>query len=423
MGYDSFFNNIASNAAASSPNVTVTQVFGAASAANPRGLANLSGQLPAAPRPFNALDGQTLIMKDLENPYMQRWSFGIQRELTQGTVLDVSYVGSKGTKLFAMESFNPQVPTSMRINPPNVASIPANRLAGRYDPLQGARNIRTNNGRSIYHSLQTFVQKRASNGLFFSASHTWSKMIDYGSEIFAFSNAAALSVVPAIFGGLPRERGVSLFDRPHRIAITYGYELPWLKNQSGLVGRVLGGWTLTGLYQYETGVPVNINNGVDADGIDGANDRPNFNPNGRPGSRAIPASTSPTGYVDPDNRGAPVDPATAMYIGLPANPSTVNPGVTGNLGRNTFRSGPTNNWDVNFIKSVKMTERVNAEFRAEFYNFLNHPQRGLGSVSPFLPASSTPSSNVTTGPAGQFLNLGVLDGGSRVIRYQLKFRF
>jgi hypothetical protein len=108
---------------------------------------------------------------------------------------------------------------------------------------------------------------------------------------------------------------------------------------------------------------------------------------------------------------------------LPANPSAVNPGVTGNLARNTFRSAPTNDFSVNFFKSVKLTERVRTEFRAEFFNFLNHPQRGQGSVSPFSPGNSTPSSNVATSPGGRFLNLDVLDGGSRVVRYQLKFVF
>jgi hypothetical protein len=70
-----------------------------------------------------------------------------------------------------------------------------------------------------------------------------------------------------------------------------------------------------------------------------------------------------------------------------------------------------------------LTERFSTEFRAEFYNLLNHPQYGLGSVSPFSPGNSTMSANVFTSPAGRFLNSNVLDGGGRVIRYQLKFLF
>lgn len=424
IGYDSFFNNIASNAATSTPNVVATAVNSVVSTDLPRGLGNLSGSFPAVARPYNPLDGQNTIDKNLRNPYYQRWSFGIQREITPTTILDVSYVGSKGTKLFATEQFNPLVPSSLRVNPANVASIPANRLVGRLDPLQGTRAIRTNNGSSIYHSLQVSGQKRMKSGFFGNVSYTWSKLLDYGSEIFAASGAAAQTAVPTIFGGLARERGISLFDRTHRAVVVAGYELPWMKGKRNLAGYALGGWSLSGVYTWETGVPVNINNGLDADGIDGANDRPNFNPKGQPGVRAVVNAASPTGYVNPDAPGSPaIDPATAQYIGLPANPSAVNPGVTGNLARNTFRSAPTNDFSVNFFKSVKLTERVRTEFRAEFFNFLNHPQRGQGSVSPFSPGASTPSSNVATSPGGRFLNLDVLDGGSRVVRYQLKFVF
>jgi outer membrane receptor protein involved in Fe transport len=423
MGYDSFFNNIASNAATSTPNVVATQLFSTVSAALPRGNPGHSTNLPLTPRPFNPIDGQTLILKNLVNPYYQRWSFGVQREIRPTVVLDLSYVGSKGTKLFATEQFNPLVPSSLRVNPPNVSSIPAGRLAGRFDPLSGSRNIRTNNGSSIYNSLQVNLSKRSSHGLFGNFAYTWSKLIDYGSEIFAASGAAASSVVPTIFGGLPRERAVSLFDRTHAAVVVFGYDLPFYKKQNGFLGRVAGGWSVSGVTTYETGVPVTIANGQDADGIDGASDRPNFNPNGQRGVRAIPGA-GPTGFVNPDLPGRPsIDPAAAMFIGIAANPSTVNPAATGNLGRNTFRSAPTSNWNLNILKTVSLTESKKIEFRTEFYNVWNHPQRGQGSISPFAPGNSTPAANVFTSPAGQFLNLGVLDGGGRVIRYQLKFIF
>ncbi|MBV6432127.1 MAG: hypothetical protein IANPNBLG_02263 [Bryobacteraceae bacterium] len=423
MGYDSFFNNIASNAATSTPNVVVAQAVSTVSEVEPRGTPNLSTTLPIVPRPFSALDGQNVIWKTLVNPYYERWSFGIQRELTPSTVLDVSYVGSKGTKLFASEQFNPVVPASMRIFPTTPAPIPPDRAGTRYDPLSGSRAIRTNNGSSIYHSLQVNLSKRASNGFFGSFAYTWSKLLDYGSEIFSYSNAAAASAVPTIFGGLPAERGVSLFDRTHRAVIVYGYDLPWMRTRKGALGLVASGWSVSGITSFETGVPVTVNNGVDADGIDGANDRPDFNPQGRPGTRAVPSPGSSTGYVNPDLPGQPpIDPAAAQYIALPPNasPDRVR---SGNLARNTFRSAPMSNWDVNLFKRVNITERLRAELRTEFYNIWNHPQRGLGSVSPFAPAGSTPSSNVTSSAAGQFLNLGILDGGGRVIRYQLKFIF
>ena len=75
------------------------------------------------------------------------------------------------------------------------------------------------------------------------------------------------------------------------------------------------------------------------------------------------------------------------------------------------------------LKRVAITERIKIEFRTEFYNIFNHPQYGIGSVSPFSPAGAGPSATVATSPAGAFLNVQTGDGGGRVIRYQLKLTF
>jgi hypothetical protein len=248
--------------------------------------------------------------------------------------------------------------------------------------------------------------------------------MDYGSEIFAVGNTPANAAIPPFLGGLARERAVSLFDRTHRAVLAVNYELPFLRDQKGAWGLIAGGWAVGGIYSYESGIPINILNGLDADGIDGQNDRPLFNPGGGQNVRAIPSTASPTGYVNPDLPGNPaIDPATAMFIALPANTGTT-PRPTGNLGRNTFRSNPLNNLNLNAFKRFRITERFSTEFRAEFYNALNHQQRGIGSVSPFAASNfSTPSATVVTSGAGRFLNQEVLDGGGRVIRYQIKILF
>jgi outer membrane receptor protein involved in Fe transport len=424
IGYDSFYNNIASNAATSSPNAVATQLDSNVSTALPRGVANLSQQLPQTARPLTPQDGQTLIDPNLRNPYYERWSFGIQRELGHKTVLDVSYVGSHGVKLFATEQMNPILPLTMRIFPANADTAPASRIGTRYDVLQGTRNIRTNNGASSYNALQALLSRRYANGLSGSFSYTWSKLLDYGSEIFAVGNTPANAAVPPFLGGLAAERALSLFDRTHRAVLALNYELPFYRTGKGALAMIAGGWALGGIYTYESGIPINILNGLDADGIDGANDRPLFNPNGAQNVRAIPNASSPTGYVNPDVAGSPaIDPATAMFVALPANTGTTRK-PTGNLGRDTFRSNPLNNVNFNAFKRFRITERFSAEFRAEFYNALNHQQRGVGSVSPFAASSfSTPSANVVTSGAGRFLNQEVLDGGGRVIRYQIKFLF
>jgi hypothetical protein len=136
----------------------------------------------------------------------------------------------------------------------------------------------------------------------------------------------------------------------------------------------------------------------------------------------VPNSQSPTGYVNPDAGNAPIDPNTARFIGISANTGTT-PRRTGTLGRGTLRTLGTNNWNFNLQKRIAITERVGLEFRTEFYNLFNHLQYGQGSVSPFSPGNQGLSANVFTSSPGRFLNPTFIDGGGRVIRYQLKLAF
>jgi len=171
--------------------------------------------------------------------------------------------------------------------------------------------------------------------------------------------------------------------------------------------------------------PLYRGNGADADGLGGATyDRPNFNPAGQAGVRAVPSATSPTGYVNPENNGAPIDPLQARYIGIAAN-SGIKRTAPGNLGRNTERARGLRNWNVNIVKSTKLDERFTIEFRAEFYNIWNTPMYGTVSVSPFSPAqnSQTVAASVANSLPGLFLNETTPDGGGRVVRWQLRLRF
>lgn len=425
IGYDSFFNNIASNAVASTPNLIATSVPSVVTTALPRGTASHSTTLPRSARAPLPTDSQTLVLENLRNPYYQRYSLGIQRELPLNLLMDVSYVGTKGTRLYINEDMNPQVPLSMRIQPANVT--PPYTLQGRLDNLQGNRNIRTNGGSSYYHALQTQVTRRFKNGLYSSASYTFSKLIDNGSEIFgvAATGLPQQAAIPSIFGGQRLERGISFYDRTHRFVLTQVYQLPFFKKQQGIVGRALGGWQVSGIVTVETGVPFTINNGLDADGLGGNFDRPDYNPNGRPGVRAVPSATSPTGYINPDAANAPISASDAMYIGLPAHTGPV-PLRTGNLGRNTWRGPGIGNWDATLQKNLRISERFSFELRGEFFNVLNRPQYGVPSNSPFAPQTNAAlqiQTDVAASPAGRFLRPEFADGGGRVLRYSAVLRF
>ncbi|HYH86257.1 MAG TPA: hypothetical protein VEX60_12450, partial [Pyrinomonadaceae bacterium] len=435
IGYDSFFNNIASNAAASSPNLIASSLTSTTSAANPRGTPNFLAQIPttAALTPFA---DQTLIAPDLVNPYYERWSLGFQRELPKKFVVDVAYVGTGGRKLYINEDLNPLVRPELRITPAGYTG----RVSGRLDNLQGARTIRTNGGNSIYHAAQAQLTRRFSDNFSVTGAYTFSKLISNMDEVFAATangiSNSSLPQTPSIFGGERADRAISFFDRTHRASFTYVYELPFLREQRGFVGRALGGWQLSGVTTFESGVPFNVSNGVDADGIGGSgNDRPNINPLGQRGVRAVPVVNAQgfiTGYVNPDAGGAPIDPATAYYIANPAFVAGLAGSVprTGSAPRNSERTPGTNLWNMNVSKRTRIGESTSIEFRTEFFNIFNHPNFGQGSVSPFSPPGNPGGANFvgsnTTGSASDvFLkpNSRISDGGGRVIRYQLKFIF
>jgi hypothetical protein len=428
IGYESFFNNIASNAVASTPNLLSTQFNALATNDNPRGVANFITQIPTTARAANALDAQTLIDPNLRNPYYQRFNFSVQRQLKGGFLLDLAYVGSRGVKLFLNEDLNPLVPANRRVFPQGTtaASFPANRLQQRFDPLQGPRTIRTNGGSSTYHSFQAEVKRSFRNGFAFTGAYTWSKFIDNGSEIFAFGgglNIPSLAQTPSPFGGQPSERSLSAFDRDHRAVFSYIYNLPFGKQQNNLLNRVIGGWQISGVSTFEAGVPFTISNGLDADGFGGAgNDRPDFNPSGRPGVRAQISATSPTGYINPEANNAPIAASDAMFIQRAACTSA-DGCRPGNLGRNTQRSPGINNWNANFQKDTAITERVRVQLRGEFFNLFNRPQYGVASSSAFAPALGTLGANAQATLGGRFLNPVFQDGGGRVVRFQLKVLF
>jgi hypothetical protein len=459
IGYDSFFNNIASNAATSSPNIISTTITSTPSGTATRGTPSFFSAIPTTAATVTPLSSQTLIAPNLVNPYYQRWSLGLQRELGKRIVLDISYLGSKGTKLYINEDFNPTAPPELRFgtpaNYPNctagssvtaaqaTAAFPAGTLcplSGRFDNLQGGRLIRTNGGSSIYHAGQVEVSRHLATDMLVTASYTFSRLISNADEVFNSLSAgianAQSAQTPQIFGGDRAERALSVWDRTHRGVFTYVYELPLMRDQRGLLGHVAGGWEVSGVTTFESGVPFTVANGLDADGIGGsAVDRPNVNPAGRRGVRARPLTDSQgfiTGYVNPDDNNAPIDPSTAYFIGNP----TYTPGLAGSvrrvgtLGRNTERTPGTNNFNVNLLKRTRIAESKSVEFRTEFYNVFNHPQYGIGSVSPFAPNGNPTNSNfipasVNTSTAGLFLKANTLnsDGGGRVIRFQLKILF
>ncbi len=407
VNYDIYFNNILSNTVASSPNAIGVTTRGRT--AGGRGFANATSTLPTvAPLP-NPLATQSTVTTNLVNPKTLVWNFGVQRKIPFNIILDAAYVGTRGEHLFLNEELNP-------VNPATGARI---------HPERGAVQPRTNAGDSIYHSLQTRVERGFSNGLLFRFAYTWSKAIDdVNSEVFVTSGGSSRGSDPlGVMGGRRADRSVATYDVPHAAVISFLYDIP-SPLHSHFGRAILGGFTLSGIYRIQSGaVETPFLNGFDINGDGNAfNDRPAINnPSAPPNSVAISndinGTDSPTGYSDAN--GNPISLANARYV--------VDSNIrTGIAGRNTLRAPKMQRLDLSLNKAIKMpySEKHKLEIRVDFFNVLNHPiftwdsatNGGLSNGDVFNPFFNQPRLN--GGPSGP-----TSFGTSRSGRIQLRYVF
>ena len=209
---------------------------------------------------------RTIVSGDFGSPYYDQYSFELQRELASDVVLRVGYVGTQGSDLFQTLDGNPRLPFS----------------SVRENPTIGVIRERSNSAESSYHSLQTSLDKRLSRGFSAGLHYTWSKFIDTASEIFNPSSGE-VAVAQDSFD-LAADRGVSTYDRPHRLTGNFVYELPLYQEQIVVVGKLLGGWQVSGYFTFQSGAPFTVLNGADPtgaltgiDGLVGSAIRPNIN--------------------------------------------------------------------------------------------------------------------------------------------------
>ena len=386
VSYDTGFNNLLSNIAIDTPNLISTNLTDQ-SATTSRGTANFyPGSIPTAARTPTIADQQaSVFLQGLVAPYTERWSFGFQRELPQSLVMDLSYVGSSAHKLFVNEELNPILAGGSRLY-----------------PAFGRRQIRGNSGNSNYHALQARLDRRFSKGVQLTGSYTWSKFIDAASEVFSRDGTSSNLSASLAQGGLQLDRAVSMFDRTHRLVITYIWDVPGPKR--GVLGNVLGGWQMSGITTLQSGNPFTITQGGDRNG-DGvaASDRPDVgNPNAPRNTRAIISATSPTGYLNPDTN----QPVTRTDVYVVQGVGTPGPGT---IGKNTERSKRTNNFDWNLFKNFQVREGLRLEYRLEAFNLFNHQQ--------FF---EVPAATLITAVPGAFLNHTLVDGTGREMRMGLK---
>lgn len=278
---------------------------------------------------------------DQPTPYTQQWNFNIQHGLSNNTVLEIGYSGSRTIHMMRTIDVNQPLPNV------DIATRAVN--VNPYRPYKGWGSIsdREQSYAANYHGLQVELNRSFTNGFSGKLAYTYSKAID---------NA---DFTGGIYGAVPNsynastERGRANFDANHRFIAAPIYELPFFRNKQGPLKAVLGGWQLSSILTLQSGLPINPQSGLDRAGV-GSSTRQR-----------------------PDVIGDPVLSGSAQTVTSWFDTSAfAQPvlGTFGNLGRDALSGPIVANLDLSLTKRIKVGERATFEIWGQSFNVLNHTQ-------------------------------------------------
>ncbi len=341
----------------------------------------------SVPDPYVVQNGYNYYVNTVDpyfkTPYSQNWNFGVQHAITPTLTLEVNYVGVKGTDIFRTVDGNP--PQSYTLVPqlvsycsvPNAyncttATLQFNNLWTGYEngllPFDATSNNAFNTGTgtgeyefksigsSIYNGMQVNLQKQFTHGLQFQAAYTYSHTLSNVND--PLTPAAGNGNLPRNSLDLQAEWGNSDFDIRHRGVVNFIYE-PNIGREhdhlsNGFVGRILEGWSLTGIITAQTGHPIDMYDYQDSN---------------HTGQYARLTEISPAWGQPPGTDETFTGPRASAFITTPFD-------VLPNVAKNKFYGPGLVNVDMAVLKNTSITERVKLQFRLETYNLFNHPQFG-----------------------------------------------
>lgn len=287
-------------------------------------------------------------------PYSQNWNFSIQREVLPNTLFEVAYVGSKGTHLLGITDLN-QVPLSTRAANPTLNANAIRPFLG-FGSLDSIINVFNSN----YHSLQISANRRVGRGLSFGIAYTYSRTLT--------DSPTDRSTPPYDTYNRHLDYGPANFSRNNIFVANYVYDLPFYTDQRGFAGKALGGWELSGITVFESGVPLTITQFNDPFSSDDFGTGPNLFPDG--------IGIDDDNFVSPrpdrvGGQGVNGPKTSTQWFNKAAWTDAI--GHFGNSGRGVVYGPGFNNWDLSAIKNTKISEHISTQFRAEFFNAFNHP--------------------------------------------------
>ncbi len=344
--------------------------------------------------------------RHIKTPYMENYNLNIEQQLASKVVLQLGYVGSQGHRLFRFFDLNQ--PNQATITASDLACTPAPCITPSFSVPRpfgsnpyGALYLMQENstGKSNYNSLQTSLRVNGWHGVTSIVNYVWSRSLDNSSDGEDFEPNTAQ---PNDSTRARLEYGPSNFDVPHRFTWIFGYDLP---KMGGGWQRLKNGWGLNSTVTLQSGQPFQLNYNFEDDfsGSGEGDDRPDVvgpivynqhDPSNfiQLSSFAIPCTTR-TGLATPSGAASDCQAGTRHF---------------GNLGRDALRGPTYKQWDFAIYKNTAITERVNMQVRAEFFNVLNHPNF----ANPFLPAFIA---DPATGPSNPVCSCGFHINGNREV--------
>lgn len=392
----------------------------------------------------------TVFDRNLRTPYFHQFNFSVQHEILKDTLLEVAYVGTRGRKLFRQVAINqsrlasPQDPIVNDVTGAIITTnAPAN--ASLRAPFQGVSingfDQIQSTAESSYDSLQVSATRRMSRGLQFLAAYTWAKSIDNasgsggGAGISGVVNTGAVGDTSAMLGNQldPRaNRGVSDFDRTHRLVLSYLWDLPTPGfARDSRAGRfALGGWEVSGILVTMSGLPVDVaDTGAGSFyGLSGGAS-PLARPSFTPGADCAAATRNvPEGYVF--NPFVFARPTVTAAQTIPSSNGAATAAATGTdigtVSRNCLRGPRQTNLDFALGKRFGMSESINLDVRAEFFNLFNQVNYANPISNLNAALGSGGSLDAVTGQvigAGNFGRIISTSNNPRIIQLALKLSF
>jgi len=357
-------------------------------------------------------------------PNTQQWNLTIQRELGRNWVLELGYVGTRGIHLRetrdAIQSVDAsKTPFTVTDNLGNPYTITTNTFANAIarTPAPGLNGysgyqLFANDAYSIYHALQATVSRRWGQN-YFQAAYTFSKNIDATS-----TGNTAFNTAYNDQSNINASRGISDFNRPHRLAVSYAYNLPFFEHATGAKKAAFGGWQISGVSIFQSGVPFSIFDSGAGTGFLGQGSTPLLGASLAPGASVasgLKGGDVHQAVVGSYLNGAAFTPAPLLYPAQCAVDSNFCTTGFGDLGRNIYHGPFQQNWDVSFLKHFKIGERQDVRFAADFFNLWNHTN--------FANPTVTDVEAYLADPSGPFGKIVQTTGNPRLIQFSLHWSF